>query len=117
MTDTRKKSNRGDYEKEQELNMGMMEYFGNPANYFGKPVDIYLPGNGLIGAKIHCNDLVNNIIDTEAFLRGTGSCNMVNPQTPATPELKYIKSLNYYENKVYVPEPLVVQKDQRPLWK
>jgi hypothetical protein len=117
MTDTRKKSNRGDYEKEQQESMGVMEYYGNPANHYGKPVETFLPGNGLLGAKIHAMDLVNNIIDTEAFLRGTGSCNMVNPQTPATPELKYIKSLNYYENKVYVPEPLVVQKDQRPLWK
>ena len=45
MTDSRKKSNKGDYEKEQELNLGYFDYFSNPKNYIGKPETTYHHGN------------------------------------------------------------------------
>ena len=116
MTDTRKKAWRGDYEKEQEINLGHLEYYGNPENYFGKPLTTYHPGNGLIGAKVCNMDLANNTLDIVNLLRGTGSANMVNPSVPAKPDVKYIKSLNLFDKYVYLPDPLVLHKDQRPAW-
>ena len=116
MTDTRKKASRGDYEKEQEISKGYLDYFGNPENFIGKPSTTYHPGNGLIGAKVNKMDLANNTLAIESMLRGTGSANMVNPMEPVKPDIKYIKTLNLYEKYVYLPDPFVYHKDQRPMW-
>lgn len=116
MTDTRKKTNRGDYEKEQELNDDHRDYFSDPKNHIRKPAVTLLPGNGLIGAKIHTLDLANNAISIENYLRGTGSANMVNPRLPETPDIKYLKSVNMFENCVYMPDPLVIHRGERPTW-
>ena len=116
MTDTRKTSYRGDYEKEQEVNRETLKYFSNPDNIIGKPATVYHPGNGLIGAKVCNRDLANNTLAIENFLRGTGSANMVNPSTPIKPDIKYIKSLNLYDKYVYLPDPFVHHKGERPMW-
>ena len=117
MTDTRKKSNRGDYDKEQELNERIFGYFGDAQQYCGKPENTYLPGNGLANIRIHPCNLANNYIDIESSLRGTGTANMVNPQAPVVPDFYYIKSANIYEKEVYLPAPLEVRGAQRPQWK
>lgn len=116
MTDTRKKANRGDYEKEQELNTNHRDYFSNPENYIRKPDMTYLPGNGLLGAKIHTLDLANNGLAIQNYLRGTGSANMVNPTSQETPDIKYLKSLNMFDKCVYMPDPLIIHRGERPTW-
>ena len=116
MTDTRKTSYRGDYEKEQEVNRETLKYFSNPDNIIGKPETTHFPGNGLIGAKICNMDLANNTLAIENYLRGTGSANMVNSNIPDKPDIKYIKSLNMFDKCVYLPDPLVQHRDQRPMW-
>jgi len=116
MTDTRKKANRGDYEKEQEINLGYSNYFRNPDNFIGKPTITYHPGNGLIGARVCNMDLANNTLAIEGFLRGTGSANMVNPTEPVKPDIKYIRTLNLFDKYVYMPDPFVHHRDQRPTW-
>jgi hypothetical protein len=116
MTDTRKKANRGDYEKEQEINTDNLKYFSNPDNIIGKPLTTYHPGNGLIGAKVNKMDLANNTLAIESFLRGTGSANMVNPMELVKPDITYIKTLNLFEKHVYMPDPFVHHKGERPLW-
>lgn len=47
MTDTRYKSQRGDYALEQAAQFGQIEY----KLKYGNPVNTYLPGNGLIGQR------------------------------------------------------------------
>ena len=116
MTDSRKKANKGDYEKEQELNLGHFDYFSNPKNYIGKPEITYHPGNGLIGAKVSNMDLANNTIAIENYLRGTGSANMVNSVKMEMPDIKDIKSLNMFEKCVFMPDPFVHHRNERPTW-
>ena len=116
MTDTRKTASRGDYDKEQEVNRENLKYKSNPDNIIGKPATTYHPGNGLIGAKVNNMDLANNTLAIENFLRGTGSANMVNPSEPVKPDIKYIKTLNLYEKYVYLPDPFVHHKGERPMW-
>ena len=42
--------------------------------------------------------------------------NMVNPQKPVIPELNTHRNLEFFDRQaVLMPEPLVVEKDQRPL--
>lgn len=118
MTDTRRKTDRGDYEKDQEMSALFLDYYTNPQNHYGKPAEVYLPGNGFLGTRINHMDLANNTVDIESMLRGTGSQNMVTKQAPIVPDLKYLKSANVYESTpVYMPDPLIVHKGQRPQWK
>lgn len=117
MTDTRKKTNRGDYDKDQEANDYLNGYYSDPKRFYGKPDITLLPGNGIANIALHPMDLANNAIDIESSLRGIGTQNMVSPQAPVVPDFKYIKSVNIYEKEVLLPEPLVVRGAQRPLWK
>ena len=57
----------------------------------------------------------HNAADIESFLFGVGSTNLVNPQPCLTPELKQLSTANVYEkDPTYIPEPLVMEKNQRP---
>ena len=117
MTDTRKKSQKGDYNLEQAITFGVYDYYFNSENHMGNPVNTYLPGNGLVGQKVARVNLANNSCDIETMLRGTGTCNMVQSHTPILPDVKNIKSLNLFDTQpMQLPDPMVVQKGQRPRW-
>lgn len=113
MTDTRNKSQRGDYQLEQAINFGHVDYLIK----YGSPVNTYLPGNGLIGQHVSRVNLANNSCDIESMLRGTGSCNMVVPQAEIVPDIRRLKQLDIFESQpTFLPDPLVVRKGQRPHW-
>ena len=114
MTDTRKKSQRGDYELEQFANFGQIDYRFK----YGSAAHTYLPGNGLIGQnRVSRTNLANNSCDIEAMLRGIGSCNMVIKQADVVPDIRRLKQLDIYESQpTLLPDPLVVHKNQRPQW-
>ena len=118
MTDTRKKSQRGDYNLEQNVNFGIVDYYSNPENRMGCPVNTYLPGNGLMGVpQISRVNLANNSCDIETMLRGTGTCNMVEKQAPIVPDIRQLKTMDLFETqKTQLPEPMVVHRGQRPGW-
>ena len=109
MTDTRKKSQKGDYNLEQAVTFGFYDYYLNSENRIGCPV------NGLVGQRVSRVNLANNSCDIETMLRGTGTCNMVETQAKIVPDLRQIKSLNIFDTQeVQLPEPMVVHKGQRP---
>lgn len=114
MTDTRHKSQRGDYELEQNANLGQIDY----KLKYGNPVNTYLPGNGLIGQRnVSRTNLANNSCDIESMLRGIGSCNMVSPQAEIVPDIRQLKQLHLFDSQpTFIPDPLVVHKNQRPSW-
>ena len=59
--------------------------------------------------------LCNNYVDVESQLRGIGATNLVKPLMKVTPNMQYIQSLNIIDRlPVLIPEPLVVEKYQRP---
>ena len=117
MTDTRKKSQKGDYNLEQAVTFGFYDYFFNSENRMGNPVNTYLPGNGLVGQKVSRVNLANNSCDIESMLRGTGTCNMVETQNLVVPDLRQLKPLDLFETKTtQLPEPMVVHRGQRPRW-
>lgn len=117
MTDTRKKSEKGDYNLEQNITFGVLDYYFNSENRYGNPVNTFLPGNGLVGQNVSRVNLANNSLDIETMLRGTGTCNMVQKPENIVPDLRTIKTLDMFESQpTYLPEPMVVQKGQRPKW-
>jgi hypothetical protein len=117
MTDTRKKSQRGDYNLEQAVTFGVYDYYFNSENRMGCPVNTYLPGNGLVGQRVSRVNLANNSSDIETMLRGIGTCNMVQSHIPIVPDLRQIKTLDLFETQpTQLPESMVVHRGQRPRW-
>jgi hypothetical protein len=117
-SNTRKKTSRGDYEMEQHFNARFYDYYSNPGNLFGRASKTMLPGNGLIGASMTPFDLANNACDIESLLRGHGTGNMVFREAPIEPDFKKLPSLNLFESQTaYMPDPMVVHRGQRPMFK
>lgn len=116
MTDTRKKSQKGDYELEQHGNTQFLDYLGS--RDYSTPAATYFAGNGLLSGRVASVGLANNACDIESMLRGIGSCNMVSHQSAPTPDIRTLKSLNLFKSEdVLLPNPLIIEKGQRPQFK
>jgi hypothetical protein len=113
MTDTRKKSQKGDYELEQHGNTQYSGYL--ESRDYSTPAATYFAGNGLLSGRVASVGLANNACDIESMLRGIGTCNMVSHQTAPTPDIRTLKSLNLFKSEdTLMPDPLIVAKGQRP---
>jgi hypothetical protein len=115
MASTRNKNTKGDYNLEQKQYQHSMDHL--VYKHFGAPVQTNLPGNGLLAGKVGSMELSNNFADVESSLRGIGSTNLVNPQPEIRPQIKTLDSLSICDRlTVHVPEPLVIEKNQRPMY-
>jgi hypothetical protein len=113
MSSTRNKNSPGDYLLEQKQNTGICSY--SEYVYSSKPVETYFPGDGLLAGRVAPTNLAGNACDIETHLFGIGSTNLVNPLPAVRPEITPLKSLNVIDRlPVLIPEPLVVEKNQRP---
>ena len=116
MASTRNKNTPGNYclDHRQSTRPEAWQLYTNGAN--GYAYDTRLPGIGLNPAQYPMNVLSYNPADIESFLFGINSTNLVNPEPPLTPEFKCLQSANIFKKpNVFIPAPLVVKKDQRPL--
>ena len=87
--------------------------YTNGAN--GYAYDTRMPGNGLLMGQVPWNKLSDNAPDIESFLFGINSTNLVKPEPPLTPQLREYPAVHLFQKDVvYIPEPLVIQKNQRP---
>jgi hypothetical protein len=115
MASTRNLNTRGNYNLEQREYKQMENYTLYPNSQYGAAYDTKLPGNGVNPAQIPWNQLSNNAPDIESFLFGINSTNLVNPAGPLYPELKTLDTANFFtKGPVLMPEPLTVEKNQRP---
>ena len=115
MASTRNRNTPGNYCLEQRQYNQSENYTLYPNSQYGAAYNTRLPGNGLLPAQIPWNKLSYNAADTESFLFGINSTNLVNPAPCFVPEIKKLNSANIFEKTaVYMPEPLVIEKNQRP---
>ena len=115
MASTRNKNTPGNYCLEQKEYKQNETYTLYANSQYGAAYNTRLPGNGLMPAQIPWNKLSYNASDTEAFLFGINSTNLVNRSPCFVPEIAQLQSTNIYENKpVLMPEPLTIEKNQRP---
>ena len=114
MASTRNKNTPGDYQAQQKSYIQQVDYCTNKEYAIATPT--LLAGNGLIQGHLPDTELAKNPNDIESFLFGIGSTNLVNPQTPVTPELKKHESLSIVDRKVplIMPKDLILEADQRP---
>lgn len=114
MASTRNKNTPGDYTLEQRNNTLISEYTTSEKSY-GAPLETMYSGDGLLMGRIAPTRLSDNSCDIESQLFGIGATNLVTPKSAVTPILTPLKSLSIIDRlPVLVPEPLVVEKNQRP---
>jgi len=115
MASTRNRNTPGNYCLEEKQYKHFENYTLYPNSQYGAAYDTKLPGTGLLPAQIPWNKLSYNAPDIESFLFGINSTNLVNPAPCLVPELAKINSANIYKKQTtYIPEPLVIEKNQRP---
>ena len=115
MASTRTKNTPGNYDLEQSTFEKNVDYC--TAIWRGAPPQTHFPGDGLLAGNVSRTQLSNNYCDIESMLRGIGSTNLVSPQSPIEPEIKYLQSL-HISNKLplYIPAPLMIQPNQRHIF-
>ena len=115
MASTRNINTPGNYCQQQKSFRHFENYTLYPNSQYGAAYKTELPGNGLLPGQIPGNKLSHNASDTESFLFGINSTNLVNPAPCFRPEISKLCSVNIYDKgNVYIPEPLVIEKNQRP---
>ena len=76
---------------------------------------VRLAGNGLNPGQLPWTTLSYNSADIESFLFGINATNLVNPAPCFVPEIAQLDMTNIFNKGVtLMPEPLVVEKNQRP---
>jgi hypothetical protein len=119
MASTSNKNSPGDYDTEQRQFRDHLAYQQYIHNSAGQAYTTHLPGNGLLAGQVYSANFSKNNIDTESFLRGTGTTNLVQPEqsTQVTPERIDLDSLHIHEKlPVILPRHLIIDRNQRPLW-
>ena len=76
-----------------------------------------LPCAGINVGYMPNNVLSCNPTNTESHLFGIGASNLVKPQREGfTPRIKKLPSISFFDRlQTYVPEPLVIEDNQRPI--
>lgn len=115
MASTRNKNTIGNYNLEQKQYNQFETYTLYPNSQYGAAYNTCMPGQGLLPAQIPWNKLSYNAPDTESFLFGINSTNLVNRAPCFVPEIAKLDTSNIYEKgTVFIPEPLNLDKNQRP---
>jgi hypothetical protein len=100
---------------EQKEYKEFSDYTLYPNSQYGAAYNTRFSGNGLNPGQIPWNKLSYNAADTESFLFGVNSTNLVNPAGPLRPELKTLGTANFFEKTpTLMPEPMAIEKNQRP---
>ena len=82
----------------------------------GAAYDTRWAGNGLNPGQMPWNTMSSNSADIESFLKGINSTNLVNPAGPLNPDIYKLSSVHLFDKSpVYMPDPMVVERGQRPL--
>ncbi len=88
--------------------------------YSQVPLNSKLPGLGINVGNMRGgyfnNVLSNNASNIESHLYGIKQIDLTKPKTTFVAELNKLPEQKWFKTpRVFVPEPLVVQKDQRPV--
>jgi len=114
MASTRNKNTAINYNLEQLCNQKQDTY----GRLYGESYNTKLSGNGLIHGKLPREQLSGNPINTESFLFGINSTNLVNPAPTFQPDTKSLLQVHIFDKgPTFMPEPFIYESGQRPLYK
>lgn len=117
MASTRLNNDSGEYCLQQRGNNRALDF--NLYKYKGIPTHSAFPGLG-INMPLMINGYNNNVLsrnttDVESALLGIDSTNLVNPRQHVYCQKNDLPTMNFFPlPERFLPEPLVVEKCQRP---
>ena len=115
MASTRNKNTPQNYRMEMKQFENAKEWNLYEHSSHGTAYKTNLPGLGFGLVQFPQTAMSYNAIDTESFLYGINSTNLVNPVLEFTPETKTLETLNLVKKRdVIMPIPLAVSKKERP---
>jgi hypothetical protein len=115
MASTRNNNTPGDYCQQQKSYKQSLDYNEFKYSQVGRAYKNALPCMGITPSHMPREAFSQNSIEIESALFGINSTNLVNPQKPVVPQLKQLPCVSYFERlQTFMPEPLVVEKYQRP---
>jgi hypothetical protein len=113
MASTRNINTPGNYKLEQLQYHNNEQYKLYNYSQYGQAWNTKLAGIGLLQGHLPRNQLSHNSVQTESFLFGINSTNLVNPEPPFHSEPNYLQYANIYEpNKTIMPNPLVIERNR-----
>lgn len=118
MASTRNKNSLNNYNIEQNQYENIKNYNLYENSQHGKPTKHLLPDKGLNSCKMDRFQLHWDSVSVESQLMGIGSSNLVNPFkvkdiSPTVVALPH-GAIHTFDEHIMMPEPLVMEKDQRP---
>jgi hypothetical protein len=116
MASTRNINTLGNYCMEQNQYANSSRWSLYPQSSSGYAYHTGIPGNGLLPGQINSSELSYNNTNIESFLFGINLTNLTKQELPClTPEIKKLEQVNIFPNTpTYIPEKLVVSKNNRP---
>jgi hypothetical protein len=115
MASTRNNNTSGDYCLQQNSYKHFLDYTQFKNSQLGMAYTNAIPCMGITPSHMPREAFSTNSIEIESSLFGINSTNLVNPQTPVKPNLINLPNVSYFDRLTnYMPEPLVVEKNQRP---
>lgn len=114
MASTRNRNMENEYCLEQKENKHIMDNRVYVHRTYA--FDTRMPCAG-INVGYRPNDVLSaNATDIESQLYGINSTNLVQKKSPLVPHLKKHQDIAFFERRpVYIPEPLVIENNQRPI--
>ena len=115
MASTRNKNTCSNYCLEQRIITKSLDYNEYKNGASGAAYNPALPCMGIIPGQMPREAFSHNSIDIESALFGINSTNLVETQKPVVPQLKTLPDVSFFGRmQLVMPDPLVVEKFQRP---
>ena len=115
MASTRNINTPGDYCHQQKEIDRSRDYTMYVNSQVGQAYHTAVPCVGITPSHMPRDAFSYNPVEIETTLFGINSTNLVHPTTPATPELKQLQFVPFFDRQqVILPEPLVIEAHQRP---
>lgn len=115
MASTRNNNCRSDYCLQQKSYRDARLYNEYKYSQAGRAYRNAFPCLGITPSHMPREAFSTNSVEIESALFGINSTNLVNPQAPVDPHLTQLPFVPFFHTlPTYMPEPLVVEKNQRP---
>lgn len=115
MASSKNINSKGNYALEQASLQKNYQY--QIAPFYGAPLHMSIGNAGIGVPKYTINTMASNGVDIESHLFGINSTDLERPQVCVNPQLKPVPVTYFYDrNGVIMPKPLVVEKNQRPMF-
>jgi hypothetical protein len=116
MASTRNINSKNNYKIEQNKFSLAQNYNGYENSQWGSAYNTLLPGFGSNPVQLPREKLARDAIKVESDLFGIGATNLVNPTVQSKPQEIFMRNVTFFDRLPFInAEPLVIEKDQRPL--